>query len=390
MNISFKKVANTMIYIFPISNKLKAKWKVYRLVDRLLLSQKQIENAEKNLDTKKGILEKKRIKFPKKYSEIEYNAIKLVGKNEELIIDMMFSYFAYGYTPNEFLCYDFQNKSLTERRTFLSDRDSVRYAYRLNLLKDMPIFMDKAKTYQMFKKYYDRELFVFNNRTDYLSLKRFLRNKRKVVKKNPLESCGRGVELIESDDTEESYKRVFDTLKAELDGISHLVLEEMVNQHFELAKYNSSSVNTVRCITLKNKVGEIIVPFCFLKVGRKDSFVDNGAAGGLLVGIDEITGELNSDAIDETGKKHHIHPDTGVVFMGNHLPEWGKMISICKEMASQLNTIQWVGWDMAYTNSGWVVIEGNGATEIIGPQSTSGKGVKDKMNQLMANAKVIY
>lgn len=58
-------------------------------------------------------------------------------------------------------------------------------------------------------------------------------------------------------------------------------------------------------------------------------------------------------------------------------------------MASELKTIQWVGWDMAYTSTGWVVIEGNGATEIIGPQSTSGKGVREKMEQLMAIANTL-
>lgn len=390
MNSSFKKVANTMIYIFPISNKLKAKWKVYRLVDRLLLSDKQIKISEKNPIIKRKVLECKKRRLPEKYLEIEEHVKKLVGNNSELIIDMLFSYFAYGYTPNEFLCYEFQNKTLAERQTFLSDRDSVRYAYRLNPLNDMPLFMDKAKTYQKFKKYYHRELFVFDKKTDYESLKRFLRNKRKIVKKNPLESCGRSVELLVNDDTDTSYKGLYDRLSNELKNVSHLVLEEVVTQHADMARYNSSSVNTVRCITLKNKSGEIIVPFCFMKIGKDGSFVDNGGAGGLLVGIDEKTGELNSDAVDETGKRHHIHPDTGVVFMGNHLPEWEKMIAICKEMASQSNTIQWIGWDMAYTDNGWIVIEGNGATELIGPQSTSGIGIRSKMNSLMVETKTIY
>lgn len=388
-NGSIKKAANAAIHVLPISDRTKARWKIYRLVDRILLSEKDTEKAEKNPAFKEKIIERRKEKFPKKYAEIENSAIKLVGNNKELVFDMVFSYFAYGYTPNEFLCYGFQNKSLSERREFLSDRDSVRYAYRLNPWDDMDLFMDKTKTYQRFKKYYGRSLFVFDKNTSYENLKKFLFHKHKIVKKNPMESCGRSVELLEIEDADTAYQRIYSRLKKELENVDNLVLEEVVSQHTEMAKYNASSVNTIRCITLRNKTGEIIVPFCFMKVGRNGSFVDNGGAGGLLVGIDETTGKLNSDAIDETGRRYKCHPDSGVCFMGEILPEWNEMISICKKMASELKTIKWIGWDMAYTNNGWVVIEGNGATEIIGPQSTSGKGVRRKMEQLMLNTETI-
>lgn len=386
---SVKEVANAMIHALPISDRAKAKWKIYRLVDRILLSAKDAERAEKNPEFKEKVIERKKQKFPGKYTEIENSAINLIGNNKELVFDMVFSYFAYGYTPNEFLCYNFQNKSLAERRMFLSDRDSVRYAYRLNPWDDMDLFMDKTKTYRRFKKYYGRNLFVFNKDTSYETFKKFVFQKRKIVKKNPMESCGRSVELLEIEDTDASYQKIYSRLREELGSVNSLVLEEVVSQHTEMAKYNASSVNTIRCITLKNKEGEIVVPICFMKVGRNGSFVDNGGAGGLLVGIDEKTGQLNSDAIDETGKKYKYHPDSGICFMGEVLPEWKKMISICKKMASELETIKWVGWDMAYTNKGWVVIEGNGATEIIGPQSTSGRGVREKMEQLISGTNLI-
>ena len=385
MNSSAKGFMNAVLHALPISDRVKARWKIYRLVDRILFSEKDVKKAEKDVEYKKRLIEQQKRKYPGKYMEIESCALKLAGDNQELVFDMIFSYFAYGYTPNEFLCYGFQHKSLVERRTFLSDRDSVRYAYRWNPWDDMDLFMDKAKTYQRFQKYYGRTLFVFDKNTNYKAFKEFISQKQKIVKKNPRESCGRSVELLEIGNEEKLHHELYNGLKAELKKVNSLVLEEVVSQHLDMAKYNASSVNTIRCITLKTKSGEIIVPFCFMKVGRNGSFVDNGGAGGLLVGIDEKTGQLNSDAIDEAGKRYKFHPDTGAQFMGEWLPEWEKMISICKEMASELETIKWVGWDMAYTDKGWIVIEGNGATEIIGPQSTSGKGVRKKMEQLMVD-----
>lgn len=196
-----KDTVNTVIHRLPISDKAKAKWKIYRLVDRILFSEKDTKKAENDPEYKKKLIEQQEKKYPHKYMEIKSCAIKLAGNNEELILDMIFSYFAYGYTPNEFMCYDFRNKSLVERRTFLSDRDSVRYAYRLNPWDDMDLFMDKTKTYQKFQEYYGRTLFVFDN----------------------------------------------------------------------------------------------------------------------------------SDAIDETGRRYKFHPDTGVHFKGETLPEWENMLSICKK-----------------------------------------------------------
>ena len=148
-----------------------------------------------------------------------------------------------------------------------------------------------------------------------------------------------------------------------------------MRQSAKTAVFNDSSVNTVRCITLKTK-NDMLVPYCFMRTGRSGAFVDNGGAGGLFVGIDPETGVLGTDGVDERGVRYNAHPDSGLRFQGYQLPDWSKMISTCKEMAMQIPTVRMIGWDMAYTDKGWIVIEGNGLTEVIGPQCTWLRGIR--------------
>lgn len=89
--------------------------------------------------------------------------------------------------------------------------------------------------------------------------------------------------------------------------------EELVHQHPDMSIYNKSSVNTIRCITFRTNKG-IIVPFCFMRVGREGSFVDNGGAGGIIIGVNPNTGILNSDGYDEYNKRYEYHPDTHIRF----------------------------------------------------------------------------
>ena len=161
------------------------------------------------------------------------------------------------------------------------------------------------------------------------------------------------------------------------------MLEEVVHQSSKLAALNHSSVNTVRCCTLMLKKG-IIIPWTFMKVGRNGCFVDNGGAGGILVGIDCETGVFNTDGVDEYGHRFEKHPDTGITFKNYSLPEWSSMIALCKEMAAMVPKVPWIGWDMAHTDHGWVIIEGNPLSEVIGPQSTMQKGIKDELERYIA------
>lgn len=118
-----------------------------------------------------------------------------------------------------------------------------------------------------------------------------------------------------------------------------------------------SSLNTVRIPTVRydDRV-EVIHPF--LRIGRGSAVVDNAGSGGIMGNIDVATGSVYA-AADELGKDYKIHPDTGVSLIGFTIPKWQEVLSLVKQMALVVPSVRYVGWDMALSPKGWVMIEGN-------------------------------
>jgi hypothetical protein len=53
------------------------------------------------------------------------------------------------------------------------------------------------------------------------------------------------------------------------------------------------------------------------------------------------------------------HPDTGVLFSGFAIPRWHDACALAVSAARQFAPIRTVGWDIAITPTGPVVVEGN-------------------------------
>ena len=366
----------------PILKRQLAKYRLKR-TKRLYLSENQISDAEGDLTKKRILTDTCKKKWTKYYAQTEKKISEILKKAPEyqnrtdlndIKTDMLFCRFAYGFQPDEYLCFELENKSMKERRTYVSDLDRYCYVYQLNDLSDIQIFNNKGKTYNRFGQYYKREALYIVGKNDFDKFQTFVKRHPIFVKKAVFEGMGRSVELVEMSKSKKSEERIF------LDMITQgpHIIEELVVQNKALAQLNTSSVNTIRCITFNTKNG-VVIPYCFMKVGRKGSFVDNGGAGGILIGIDEKKGILNTHGYDEYNREFEIHPDSGVRFMGYQLPEWKQMIEICKRMSSMVPKVNYIGWDMTYTDKGWIVIEGNGMSQLIGPQIVYKRGIKPEI-----------
>lgn len=384
-----------------IKNKLKSNWLIKKIrkkkrikySKRMMFSQKQVnkitnnpnlleqiikDHIESNKYVSKNILEELDVILSKSY----LNDIK--GKKYyDLKIDMLLCFFEYGFSFNEYLCYEFIDKNHTYRRQFCSDRDSVFINYQFNDIENMQVFNDKVLTYKIYKKFFKREAIYLQCKDDFFKFKEFIQRNEKFVKKEVDKSCGESVELIDTSIYEDDLK-LFDMLISN----GKVILEELIYQGNETAIFNESSVNTIRCITV-NINGNIKMPYFFMKIGRKGKFVDNGGAGGILVGIDPKDGRLCTDGVDEYGHRYEKHPDSGVTFKGYQLPDWDKLVDLCREMAVMSPKVRMIGWDLAYTSeSDWIMVEGNSSTEFIGPQSTFLNGIRTDVSELLKMIRV--
>ena len=380
------QVVDNIKSMYFIKKIRKVKGKRYAL--RNMLSAKTVGQLEKHPEQIETKIAEHLNNFPilKKalYKEINKAFIQseIINENsidkEKLKLDIIYCYIAYGYSVNEYLCYGFVDKTQKERREFISDRESVCLGLKLNDVDAMMIFSDKMKTYEKFKNYYRREAISICSVNDYSIFDEFCNRHHRFVKKNVKESCVRSVEMIDIEELKKTTRSLFDNFLAE----GKTILEEIVSQNTRIGAFNSSSVNTIRCITL-NINGKIKIPYCFLKVGRKGSFIDNGASGGILVGINCDSGKLETLGVDEYGHRYLQHPDSGIVFQGFQIPDWNEMLKMCREMSKQIPKVRLIGWDLAYTDYGWVLIEGNSLTELIGPQGTWQRGIRNEIEILI-------
>lgn len=137
------------------------------------------------------------------------------------------------------------------------------------------------------------------------------------------------------------------------------ILQQRVVQHPALGALYPHSVNTLRVLTVR--LGGAVQPFSFptLRCGVSGNVVDNWSAGGLIVPVDPSSGVLQGPGRLLSGGILTHHPDTAVAFDGFELPYYASAIELALRLHHDFPGLHSVGWDLAFTPDGPVVLEGN-------------------------------
>jgi hypothetical protein len=317
--------------------------------------------------------------FEQNYSNVGYQY-----KEKELIVrDMKRSLWLYGIYYEEYIAYDFYNKTKDYKKSFISQADRFKYYNKLNKRKNLNIFNDKYLTYKTFKQYYHREIIKIEKPEDYQKFYEFVKKNPKFVVKPYNSSCGEGVTIYNTVGYDESnVKSLFD--KIILSGIS--VCEQFIIQRNEIASFNKTSVNTLRVTTVLTGKDlnnyQVHIFSAVLRLGKSGSIVDNFSAGGIVVQINPLNGKLNKYGRDESGNTYKEHPESKVLFEDFVIPEWDKAQELVKQLALKVPSNRYTGWDLALTDSGWVMVEGNASGQFFVLQLSDRVGKKAQLNNL--------
>ncbi len=144
------------------------------------------------------------------------------------------------------------------------------------------------------------------------------------------------------------------------------ICQRKVVQSKEMNAIYPKSINTYRIVTI-NKNGKPYIFSAVLRVGTSISGnVDNWAAGGLVVGIDQQSGYLKEWAFfkPKYGGKTTRHPDTDIEFAATKAPCYEEAAQLALKAARCFYNIRAIGWDVAITENGPTIIEGNDNWEI--------------------------
>ena len=145
-----------------------------------------------------------------------------------------------------------------------------------------------------------------------------------------------------------------------------ILFEERLRPHPAMAPLFCGAINTIRIdTTLQDGVWRH--SGAAIRLGAQNEVVDNGPAGGLVAGVNVRTGRL-------TGTLHNLnkgrisigdrHPVTGTPLRDFQLPDWDAMCATACAAAETVKGAVTIGWDMALTDRGPVIIEGNAGWNI--------------------------
>lgn len=148
-------------------------------------------------------------------------------------------------------------------------------------------------------------------------------------------------------------KELFDELMDE----KALVAEEVIVQHPDMASFNPSSINTIRVYTAQ--IGdEVDIVNAYARFGN-GGIVDNYSSGGFECGVDPKTGIIDTPGLLKTGEVFTEHPLSHIPFEGFQIPMWTDAIHRVSKAIKVLDDVNFVGWDVAITPDGAVLVEGN-------------------------------
>jgi len=293
-----------------------------------------------------------------------------------------------GCSPKEYKMYRFYDLTEAEQAEvfLMSLSKQITAKYSTKNREFIAVMRNKEKTNEYFADLLGRQWCVNTKITEEEFAAKFADSKRIIYK--PLLGCrGNGVEAF--DVTPENVRQIYQTLA----GYDKGVVEEFVVQHPKMSELAAASVNTIRAVTISSNTQPVTpdgkmadIAYTSLRIGGGTSIVDNLHGGGVCAAIDMDTGILVTDGVDMESEIHTHHPYTGVKIKGFQIPFYQET----KDMI--LNTIRdkkiegYLGWDIAITETGPVLIELNNTPGVPGlstPWVAEKKGMKHIMEKYL-------
>lgn len=168
------------------------------------------------------------------------------------------------------------------------------------------------------------------------------------------------------------------------DPQSAFLVESCVRGHRELESICGETLCTCRLVTLVKPGGEVMLLGAVFKLAPSTAGVDNLHAGGLSVGVDLESGKLGKGrTMADMWKPYRSSLPGGAEFEHTTLPYWAETKELAVRSALAFPLLPCVGWDIAITDQGPVVIEGNWGWAADLMQIGMHRGVGDELRQVL-------
>lgn len=300
------------------------------------------------------------------------------GGNRFIILgDMILSMIRYSASPSNYYYFGFPRLDHAQRKTYVTHELSEQIQKKYNSPKYQIVFYDKMIFSRIFSEFYGRKCMSTETMTreEFMS---FVNNVSKFIYK-PLEGGqGKGIQVFEK--IGGGYTQIYDDLKG-----THGIVEEWIQQHPAMHELYPDAVNIVRIQTVYAK-GRCNFLGATLTIGYKNK-IANASADSIFTLVDVKTGQVSTDGCDYNDNTYINHPETGVHFKGFQIPMWEEVLTMLEKAATRVPQIGYVGWDVAITEYGPVIIEGNNDGGYVGYQLAelcNGCGLKEVYQKFLS------
>ena len=279
--------------------------------------------------------------------------VSKIAKKPSIVIlfDIIYCGYKYmaGYVDYEVFCFYYLNKA--QRETMITRGINNRFVQTLNDKNYTDLLDNKLMFNEKFNKFLKRD-WLDLNKASYEEFETYAKTKKSFIAKPVDLACGRNIiKVVIEDNT--NLKELYDSLIEN----KQLLLEDYIIQHPEMAKIYPTAVNTLRIVSV-TKDGNTHIMFRSIRMGNSGNVVDNFNHGGLFTTI-EPDGTIVKPAVDKKGNIYESHPYTNTKLIGFKIPMFEEALDYVKEMCKEIPQVGYVGWDIAITENGPLVVEAN-------------------------------
>jgi Sugar-transfer associated ATP-grasp len=139
-----------------------------------------------------------------------------------------------------------------------------------------------------------------------------------------------------------------------------LIVQPCLANHADLARFSTGALCTFRVVTTCDRGASAHLVTLNLKMPRGEADVDNLYGGGITSAVDPATGRLSAAySIDVGDDPFVVHPDTRTRIDGSVVTRHASAVQLAQAAHERLLTPWAIGWDVAVTPDGPMLIEGN-------------------------------
>lgn len=270
-------------------------------------------------------------------------------------LDAVKCVFAYNVSLEDYYYFRFFELTRAERNLWAGTGYMYEYQLKMNPKEFRQVLEDKILFLSSFKPFFTRGHFALSELEEKhdLAEKMLVNGSGRMVLKNSYGQVGAQVEVVSTQDY--SPQTLIEYMKKK----DYDLVEEYVIQHPLLMDLSPTGLNTLRIFT---QVHEGVVHFLGARLRVSvNSPVDNMGAGNLAAPVDIQSGQVIGPGVysDITKLDEEIHPITKKPIKGFTVPFWDKVLQLAETAALHKPENKSVGWDIAISEKGPELIEGN-------------------------------